>query len=135
PTFADRLVVAGLLTHGRHRPSVLALGGEAVGAQLWRQVAAATTTGYNFYGPTECTVDSVVCRIAGTDRPVLGRPVSNMRGYVLDGALRPVPAGIPGELYLAGDQGARGYLHRAGVTPQRLYACPFGPTRWHGDRY
>jgi amino acid adenylation domain-containing protein len=127
PSFAQQLLPAGLLTDERHRPKVLALGGEAVGEELWRTVLdAADTTGYNFYGPTECTVDSVVCRLQDSDRPIIGRPVPNVRAYVLDSALRPVPAGVPGELYLAGDQVARGYRHRPGLTAQRFVANPFG---------
>src|SRR5439155_15290889 len=79
---------------------------------------------YNYYGPTECTVDALGCRLAG-DRPVIGRPLRNLRVYVLDSAMRPVPVGVPGELYLAGPQVARGYLNRPGLTAQRFVADPF----------
>ncbi|HEY0640462.1 MAG TPA: amino acid adenylation domain-containing protein, partial [Pseudonocardiaceae bacterium] len=138
PSYLRRLLPAGLLAEGRPRPAVLMLGGEALDAQLWRELAAAEgTTAYNFYGPTECTVDAVSCRVAG-DRPVIGRPLDNLAGYVLDEHLRPVPAGVPGELYLAGAQLARGYLARPGLTADRFPADPFGPpgTRMYrtGDR-
>ncbi|WP_052032535.1 non-ribosomal peptide synthetase [Streptomyces viridochromogenes] len=128
PTYAEQVVAAGLLT-GEHRPAVLMLGGEAVGEMLWRTLREAgdTTTGYNFYGPTEATVDTLWCRLDLSDRPVVGRPVHNTGVYVLDRLLRPVPAGVPGELHLAGPQLARGYLNRAALTAERFVADPFGP--------
>src|SRR5205823_4963987 len=97
------------------------------GEALWRELSAADDiVSYNFYGPTECTVDAVSCRVADQERPVIGRPTHNLQAYVLDRALRPVPVGAPGELYLAGAQVARGYVRRPGLTAQRFVACPFG---------
>ncbi|MCR3750885.1 non-ribosomal peptide synthase/polyketide synthase [Lentzea californiensis] len=126
PSYARQLVEAGLLD-GEHRPKVLMLGGEAIGEDLWRRLADVPgTASYNFYGPTESTVDALSCRIAGDGRPVVGRPLRNLRAYVLDEDLRPVPVGVPGELYLAGAQLARGYLGRAGLTADRFLADPFG---------
>ncbi|HEU0088804.1 MAG TPA: non-ribosomal peptide synthase/polyketide synthase, partial [Pseudonocardiaceae bacterium] len=128
PSYAQQLLPAGLLTDPRHHPRVVMLGGEAAGEVLWRELAATPdTTGYNYYGPTECTVDAVWCRLDGQDRPVIGRPGHNQQAYLLDQRLRPVPIGVTGELYLAGDQLARGYLHRPGLTAQRFLACPYGP--------
>jgi len=127
PTYAEQVVAAGLLT-GEHAPAVLMLGGEGVGETLWRTLREAgdTTTGYNFYGPTEAAVDTLWCRLDLSDRPVIGRPVDNTGVYVLDRLLRPVPAGVPGELHLAGPQLARGYLNRAALTAERFVADPFG---------
>ncbi|MDT5025306.1 MAG: hypothetical protein QOE61_1732, partial [Micromonosporaceae bacterium] len=126
PSYVRQLLPAGLLTDVRHRPKVLMLGGEALGEALWRELAATEDTlVYNFYGPTECTVDALVAPVQG-DRPVVGRPLPNVRAYVLDIGLRPVPVGVAGELYLAGDQLARGYLNRPGLTAQRFVADPFG---------
>ncbi|MFC7615017.1 amino acid adenylation domain-containing protein [Actinokineospora soli] len=127
PSYLRQLLPAGLLTDPRHRPAVLMVGGEAVDEALWRELAAADTAAYNFYGPTETTVDAVSAPITG-DRPVIGTPLRNTRAYVLDTDLRPVPPGVPGELYLAGPQVARGYLDRPGLTAQRFIADPFsGP--------
>ncbi|MEU5261652.1 non-ribosomal peptide synthase/polyketide synthase [Amycolatopsis sp. NPDC021455] len=127
PTYLRRLIPAGLLTDRRHRPKILMLGGEALDEGLWRELAAAeVTVAHNFYGPTEYTVDAVSCRVGDTGRPVLGRPLANTRAYVLDEKLRPVPAGVPGELFLAGAQLARGYLGRPGRTAGSFVANPFG---------
>ncbi|MEV0691702.1 non-ribosomal peptide synthase/polyketide synthase [Streptomyces sp. NPDC050388] len=128
PTHLRQLLPAGLLTDPRHRPRVLMLGGEAVGPGLWRELAERRdVAAYNFYGPTECTVDALACRIEGDGRPTVGRPLANVRAYVLDDRLRPVPPGVGGELYLAGVQLARGYAGRPGLTAARFLPDPFGP--------
>ncbi|HEU5160839.1 MAG TPA: amino acid adenylation domain-containing protein [Streptosporangiaceae bacterium] len=127
PTYARQLIAAGLLDEGRHRPKAVVLGGEAMDEALWRDLARAEdTAGYNIYGLTECTVDALVSPIGGTDRPMVGRPLPNVRAYVLDDGLRPVPIGVPGELFLSGAQVARGYLNRPGLSAERFVADPYG---------
>ncbi|MFJ5534653.1 non-ribosomal peptide synthase/polyketide synthase [Streptomyces sp. NPDC093261] len=128
PSYLRQLLPAGLLGDPRHQPRVLMLGGEAVGPGLWRELAGRRdVAAYNFYGPTECTVDALACRIQGDGRPLVGRPLRNVRAYVLDDRLQPVPPGVGGELYLAGEQVARGYTGRPGLTAARFVADPFGP--------
>ncbi|WP_190201922.1 non-ribosomal peptide synthetase, partial [Streptomyces djakartensis] len=103
--------------------------GEALPADLARR--AQTVLGpvlHNLYGPTEASVDvtSWVCGDSSESAVPIGRPVWNTQVYVLDAGLRPVPPGVTGELYLAGDQLARGYLDRPGLTAERFLANPFG---------
>ncbi|MFD0383496.1 AMP-binding protein [Streptomyces stramineus] len=63
----------------------------------------------NLYGPTETTIWSAAAEITGGGTPPIGMPILNTQVYVLDAGLRPVPAGVPGELYIAGAGVARGY--------------------------
>ncbi|MEU5259418.1 amino acid adenylation domain-containing protein [Amycolatopsis sp. NPDC021455] len=81
----------------------------------------------NAYGPTETTVTVTVTEPLETGSPVtIGRPLDNAEAHVLDESLRPVPPGVPGELYLGGAQVSRGYLRRPGLTASRFVAAPDG---------
>ncbi|GEM29213.1 hypothetical protein NN3_02200 [Nocardia neocaledoniensis NBRC 108232] len=107
---------------------VLAIG-EALPPALVRRFSAAApgTALFNVYGPTEAAVSitSHHVRDVDTETVPIGRPVWNSQVYVLDARLRPVPAGVPGELYLAGTQLASGYLDRPDLTAERFVANPF----------
>ncbi|HEY9313894.1 MAG TPA: non-ribosomal peptide synthase/polyketide synthase [Williamsia sp.] len=114
-------------------------GGEALPVSLAEQVAAlADTRVINLYGPTEVTVDATSAVAApgpvvhghtrrGTDVVPIGAPVWNTRGLVLDRWLRPCVAGAVGELYLSGEQVARGYLGRPALTAERFVPAVYGP--------
>ncbi|WP_218040376.1 non-ribosomal peptide synthetase [Actinomadura sp. WMMB 499] len=124
--------VAALLARGGLRLGAgdIALGGEALPPQLVRDVRALLPDARisNIYGPTEATIFVTGWYDDGNARgnAPIGRPMANTRAYVLDERLRPVPVGTPGELYVAGDGLARGYLHRPELTADRFVACPFG---------
>ncbi|GAB1511654.1 amino acid adenylation domain-containing protein [Actinophytocola sp. KF-1] len=127
PTYAEELVATGLLADGRHRPAVIALGGEATGPGLWTALRAVPDIAtWNLYGPTECTVDTLHCRLADSEDPIVGRPIANTRAYVLDAARGLVPPGVVGELYFAGAPVARGYHERPDLTADRFVDDPFG---------
>ncbi|MFD5626604.1 non-ribosomal peptide synthase/polyketide synthase [Streptomyces sp. NPDC127072] len=129
PSFLDRMADSGLIGEDGDCPlAVVGFGGEAVPDSLWSRLRALRSTeAFNLYGPTEATVDALVGRVRDSDRPVVGRPVHNTRAYVLDAALRPVPPGVTGELYLSGGGLARGYLGRPDLTADRFVADPHGP--------
>ncbi|MER5863127.1 amino acid adenylation domain-containing protein [Kitasatospora sp. NPDC002040] len=125
PTYAELLVEHGLLDG--HRPALVLLGGEAVPDRLWHLLRETDGTyGYNLYGPTEYTINTLGGSTAESPDSTVGRAIRNTRAYLLDAMLRPVPPGTPGELYIAGTGLARGYHDRPGLTASRFVADPFG---------
>ncbi|MEU9359840.1 amino acid adenylation domain-containing protein [Streptomyces sp. NPDC048301] len=138
-------VLMGTLPEGTSLPEGLtvAVAGEACPPELTARWAKQVRL-FNGYGPTEAVVASTVGGpLTATARPPIGRPTEAHRVYVLDRALRPVPEGVTGELYVAGGL-ARGYLNRPGPTASRFVADPFGApgtrmyrtgdvVRWLGD--
>ncbi|WP_344892958.1 amino acid adenylation domain-containing protein [Nonomuraea antimicrobica] len=128
PTHCTHLLAAGLRAPGRHAPRVLILGGEAVGEALWRTLRELPgITAYNLYGPTECTIDTMWCRLGDSPAPTIGRPVDGAQVYLLGPDLQPVAPGEEGELYAAGACLARGYHHAPAPTAARFLPDPFGP--------
>jgi amino acid adenylation domain-containing protein len=144
PTAAAELLRAGGIPPGVR---TLNLGGEPLPADLARALYALGTVERvgNLYGPTEDTTYSTYSVVEeGSGRVSLGRPLANTRALVLDAGLEPVPVGVPGELYLAGDGLARGYAARPDLTAERFLPDPFGPAgsrmyrvedrvRWRAD--
>ncbi len=122
------------------------LGGEPLKAELVDALYAhGVERVYDLYGPSEDTTFST-CALRRPGGPVtIGRILSNSRAYVLDAALRPVPVGIPGELYIGGRGVTRGYLGRPALTAERYVPDNIGGTpgarlyrtgdriRWNAD--
>ena len=111
-------------------PGILLAGTERVSPELVARWARDRRM-FNAYGPTEVTVNSTLGEcdpdgIDGSSVPI-GRPDPATDAYLLDDALRPVPPGVPGELYLAGPGLARCYVNRPDLTAERFLADPYGP--------
>ncbi|OLZ58593.1 hypothetical protein AV521_46125, partial [Streptomyces sp. IMTB 2501] len=105
-------------------------GGEVLSTALARRFQGLLNAELiNLYGPTEVSIYSTSRRfgtdVAGAAVPV-GRPAANLLVYVLDGALRPVPVGRVGEIYIAGAGVTRGYVRRPAESAQRFVPDPFG---------
>ncbi|WP_035060990.1 non-ribosomal peptide synthetase [Andreprevotia chitinilytica] len=119
-----------MLEHGQADtlPRIVVFGGEAIDTALWQSLQAIQGKHFfNAYGPTECTVDVAIAALDGApDRPVIGKPEANTQLYVLDAGLNPVPVGVAGELYIAGDGLARGYLNRPDLTAASFIPNPYG---------
>lgn len=133
-------VLALLLAEQRRHPEIAAFAGlrrlvcagERLTRALVEALQASTSAAIeNFYGQTEVSIDAVSwpCSEPGEGPSIpIGRPFADMRAYVLDEHLQPVPAGVWGELFLAGSGLARGYAHRPDQTAERFLPCPFAAT-------
>jgi amino acid adenylation domain-containing protein len=99
---------------------VLITGGEACPSQVVDRWATGRHF-FNAYGPTETTIWATVAELHPGDHPlIIGRPILNTQVYILDANQNPVPAGIPGELYISGTGLACGYLNRPALTAERF---------------
>jgi amino acid adenylation domain-containing protein len=109
------------------------VGGEALPRDLAAQLFERCGELWNMYGPTETTIWSTISRVTNREEPILiGKPIANTTVYILDKHLRPVPIGVPGELYIGGEGLARGYLNRDVLTREKFIPNPF--SRVPGER-
>ncbi|MEW6735521.1 MAG: amino acid adenylation domain-containing protein, partial [Acidobacteriota bacterium] len=147
PVYLNRIIIERRITLVAFVPTLLQLflsterveackdlrlvfcGGEALMPELQeRCLARLKAELFNFYGPTETTIDATYwqCQAGNVARTVpIGRPIGNFQAYVLDSYLQPVAIGVAGELYLGGNGLARGYLNRPELTAERFIPHPF----------
>jgi amino acid adenylation domain-containing protein len=116
------------------RIRTMIVGGEDFKRNLAESITECFPTGlkiYNEYGPTEATVGCIVhqfdsTRDLSTSVPI-GKPIANMRAYILDGNLNPVPQGAVGKLYISGEGLSVGYWNDKELTEQKFLTDPFRP--------
>ncbi|HKV11788.1 MAG TPA: amino acid adenylation domain-containing protein, partial [Thermoanaerobaculia bacterium] len=124
--------IAELLGAGSVPESVrtVNMGGEALPAALAQEIHRCLPgiRLLDVYGPTEDTIYSTFASVGPGEAPTIGRPLTGSRVYVLDREMQPLPAGVPGELFLGGAGQARGYLGRPDLTAERFVPDPFGPS-------
>ncbi|MEE2035514.1 non-ribosomal peptide synthetase, partial [Rhodococcus chondri] len=124
--FITPMVLASMDPAGLESLQHLVAGGEAVSGDIVERWAPGRSL-YNGYGPTETTIMSNISEPMTPGAPItIGGPIRGMRELVLDSRLRPVPVGVPGELYIAGVQLAQGYHERRGLTADRFVPDPYG---------
>src|SRR6185295_10343765 len=124
----ERIAEESLTLPGSLR--LVILGGERALPErlaLWHTHAGGRVRLMNGYGPTEVTVLATIGELkesadaeAARREVSIGRPIHNAQTYILDRHLRPMPAGIPGELYAGGVGNARGYLYGPGITAEKF---------------
>lgn len=121
------LLAAGMLTRPAPALTKVLVGGEAVDESIWRILTQNENVKfYNVYGPTECTVNSAVSPVQTTPvRPNIGRPIANVQIHLLDRHQRQVSPGAPGEISIAGESLARGYLNNPELTAEKFFPNQF----------
>ncbi|RYZ40514.1 MAG: amino acid adenylation domain-containing protein, partial [Myxococcaceae bacterium] len=128
PSYARALVEEPRALEALGGLGQLLVGGEALPGALAARLRARVPVLLNMYGPTETTVWSSTHRVEAerSGTVSLGRPLANTGLHLLDAHLRPVPMGVPGELFIGGDGVARGYLGRPDLTAERFVPDAFG---------
>ena len=122
-----RVLMEAGLGKGGKEPKIVLVGGEAIDERSWEEMSSSRRMKYyNLYGPTECTVDTTACEVSECGEPAIGRPLNNIRVYLLDENGRTAPVGMKGEIYIGGAGLARGYLGETGLTAERFVPDAYG---------
>ncbi len=115
----------------RSRPGFkMMIGGESLPRELANRLLEGAGELWNMYGPTETTIWSSCGKMLSGDETItVGRPIANTRFYILDGKGEPVPAGVPGLLYIGGDGVARCYHNKPQLTAEKFTSNRFAAGR------
>lgn len=106
----------------------IGLGGDVLPQELLRRVQSGTSARIiNFYGPTEITVCATCCDVTSVKEANIGKPMANVKTYILDPHRNPVAINVPGELYIGGAGVARGYINKPELNQERFIPSPFEP--------
>jgi amino acid adenylation domain-containing protein len=109
-------------------PIKIFCGGEAMSRELAQGLVGKCNQLWNMYGPTETTIYSIIKQVTANDDVItIGNPIDNTQVYILNEGLQPVAAGDVGEIYIAGDGIAEGYINKPQLTDERFLANPFSP--------
>jgi amino acid adenylation domain-containing protein len=132
-------VLGTLEPHGLPALRTVTVGGDNCPGEVatrWAPPSSGLRQLFNCYGPTETTIYTTSSELRGVYRkePPIGRPMGNTRMYVLDPNGQPVPAGVPGALWVGGVGVARGYLNRPELTAERFAPDPFAAEGEPGGR-
>src|SRR6185369_16598024 len=106
---------------------LIVCGGDALDQELAAELVQLNIPVWNFYGPTESTVWTT-CTLIEDDSTSIGHPIADLKVYLLDAYLQPVPTGVSGELFIGGDGLARGYVNRPELTAEKFVPDPFSAT-------
>ena len=138
PTLFSVLVQSGLFVHDDLMLRQILVGGEALPCSLLDRVElerGGEKKGrplkiFNLYGPTECCIDATLYRVAGECRSgsnivPIGKPKANTRIYIFDAAMKPVPVGVEGEIWISGHGLGRGYVGQLELTAEKFIENPY----------
>ena len=126
PSMAAMLLVDDAAAASFGRLEKWMIGGEAFPESLAEKIRKITPADViNMYGPTETTIWSTTYKLNGGRRMSIGRPIANTQIYIVDRNMRPVPAGVTGELIIGGDGVVRGYHNQPELTAERFIKNPF----------
>lgn len=130
PSKIQSLMSSAKETHNFSSISDIGIGGESFSNSFLKELRQMTSANfYNMYGPTETTVGCCCKKIEKLSQPItIGKPLANVKFYVLDKYLKLCPPGVKGELYISGDGVAKGYYNNEELTAKSFLPDIFDPS-------